>query len=536
MPPPKSPNSPTASPWGGAKRLSRGYLLRLFLASAIALFAVTPIFLHQSLESTAPAGPPQLRRWHHSTSSKQVGEKSSIETVKFELGDKEVFNFAYEDEHATNVDLPQNIGAAGRSLLLSALEPRPVWDAEIDPEYEAERCRRYFSYTNGRKHFRGNYKGRKRRRLFLGSLVADDSWHALGAIAMESYGIYTAVALVEGNRTQTGVPRKLRFVNGTSEHRILAESRLFGPDTRVAIDYFSFEGELDGGHLVREHMQRHLILDMWKRAGMTEDDVGVLTDADETPSRDFLRAVQTCEFPELNPKTQNCHTAKVIVSSKVFEGSPECMGSSRLWMHPDLILGKCIEGIGDDEFKLDVSQRQRKYAWRKKEYTDKYGNYSGWPKEKKTYPLWNAADFRRDQQGHVIMYEQVDYLPFGMGHTGFHFHNYFETTRQLRNKYTTYGHPVKGVENMTVSEMHPDLDLMVDCVLGRSTENNKHHTLSTPLEDYEGRIPIAYGLVEGYPMARHVELKSILLDDEMGHTVLWHHTNRSKDWYERIPP
>ena len=66
----------------------------------------------------------------------------------------------------------------------------------------------------------------------------------------------------------------------------------------------------------------------------------------------------------------------------VFEGSPECMTVTRDWMHPDLILGKCIEGIGDDEFKLDDSQRQRKFAWRKKPYTHKFGNYSGWPKEK----------------------------------------------------------------------------------------------------------------------------------------------------------
>ena len=49
-----------------------------------------------------------------------------------------------------------------------------------------------------------------------------------------------------------------------------------------------------------------------------------------------------------------------------------------------MILGKCIEGIGDDEFKLDVSQRQRKFAWRKKPYTEKYSNYSDWPKEKKS--------------------------------------------------------------------------------------------------------------------------------------------------------
>jgi len=39
---------------------------------------------------------------------------------------------------------------------------------------------------------------------------------------------------------------------------------------------------------------------------MMPDDVGVLTDdADETLTRDFLRAVQTCDFPYLDPEIQN---------------------------------------------------------------------------------------------------------------------------------------------------------------------------------------------------------------------------------------
>ena len=135
------------------------------------------------------------------------------------------------------------------------------------------------------------------------------------------------------------------------------------------------------------------------------------------------------------------------------------------------------------------------------------------------------------------MFEQVDYPPKGMGHTGFHFHNYFETTQQLRKKYMTYGHPVKGVKNMSVGEIHPDLDVMVDCVLGRSTANNKHNTLSTRLEDFEGRLPLAFGLVEGYTMARHFELKLILMEDERGHnTTTWHDNPKSKDWFEKIPP
>jgi hypothetical protein len=154
---------------------------------------------------------------------------------------------------------------------------------------------------------------------------------------------------------------------------------------------------------------------------------------------------------------------------------------------------------------------------------------------KPVFPLWNAADFRRDQGGFDIFFEHVDYLPLGMGHTGYHFHNYFDTTDQLRNKYMTYGHPIPDVERMSVSEIHPDLDLMVDCVLQRSTTNNKHTTLSMELKDFEGRIPIAYEL-GGYTVARHNELQMILTADAKGHNLTWHDTLKSKDWYEKIPP
>jgi len=516
------------------KGIDKISLLGTALAIGIFLFATAPIFIHHSMVHPINNAPHQFPRPH--ASSLRIGKTKSatIETIKYQLSNGEDSNFVFEDEHASNVTFPPNIGRAGRALLLRALQKRSIWDDELDPEIETDRCRKYFSYRNSTMHF-PDYKGRKRRRrVFLGSLIADDSWHALAALAIETYGIYTAVAFVEGNRTQTGSPRKLRFTPGTLEHKILVESNLFGPNTPVLMDHFSLEDDVDGGGLIREHMQRNLIIDLWKKAGMTPDDVGVLTDADETLTRDFLRAVQTCEMPQLNPETQNCHTAKVIASSQVFEGSPECMATKRKWMHPDVILGKCIEGIGDDEFKLKDSQRQRKFAWRRKPYTQKFANYSGWPKDKKTFPLWNPADFRRDQGGHEIFFEHADYLPFKMGHTGFHFHNYFGTTKQLRKKYMTYGHPVKDAEGMSVSEMHPDLDVMVDCVLGRSTTNNKHSTLNMPLKEFEGRLPIAYG-IEGYTMERHSELYKILSEDEIGHKATWHDTQKSKDWYENIP-
>ena len=74
---------------------------------------------------------------------------------------------------------------------------------------------------------------------------------------------------------------------------------------------------------------------------------------------------------------------------------------------------------------------------------------------------------------------------------------------------------------MTISEIHPDLDLFVDCVLNRNVSSNKHKTLTTRLEEFEGRIPIAY-TIDGYSLARHKEMGKILLEDELGHDQSWH--------------
>lgn len=40
---------------------------------------------------------------------------------------------------------------------------------------------------------------------------------------------------------------------------------------------------------------------------MTTEDVGVLGDADEVFSRDFLRAVQVCEVPALEYSVHRCN-------------------------------------------------------------------------------------------------------------------------------------------------------------------------------------------------------------------------------------
>ena len=86
-----------------------------------------------------------------------------------------------------------------------------------------------------------------------------------------------------------------------------------------------FRGRPD--QLGREHHQRDLIVERWKKMGMQADDIGLIADVDETPSRDFLRAVQVCDVPHFNqsgPK-RPCAIPKITTLAMVFEGGPDCI-------------------------------------------------------------------------------------------------------------------------------------------------------------------------------------------------------------------
>eukprot|EP00957_Ditylum_brightwellii_P108601 8282963-Ditylum_brightwellii.AAC.1 len=62
------------------------------------------------------------------------------------------------------------------------------------------------------------YGGRtERRRIFVGSLIADDSWHVIAANVLETYGIFHSVTFVESNRTQSFQKRELRFTPGSDD-------------------------------------------------------------------------------------------------------------------------------------------------------------------------------------------------------------------------------------------------------------------------------------------------------------------------------
>jgi hypothetical protein len=231
------------------------------------------------------------------------------------------------------------------------------------------------------------------RRIFFGSMLADENMDVIKVMAIETHGIYEVMALVESNTTYMGTPRKLRF-RGTPEADLLQHSNMFGNQTRVIVDYW-LEDMPDLKGMVREVEQRNSIVKIWKEAGMTERDVAVLADLDEIVSRDFLRALQVCDFPQLRLQRDqpSCQAPKLVLSTIQFEASPFCIKRNE-WYHPDVILvstdnrsrklliaissnvclvspsldrnkGQCIEGIGDpSERVVPLREFRRKYGGR----------------------------------------------------------------------------------------------------------------------------------------------------------------------------
>ena len=332
---------------------------------------------------------------------------------------------------------------------------------EIDNEDNKARCARYGF----------EYKPRDApRRIFFGSLIADDSLHTLLIHATETYGIYDTVSLVESNLTQTMTERPLRYSEG-SERLEFIQSGIFGSATRVHVDFF-FNDTLQVMPLLRERIQREMIIERWRENGMTTNDIGIISDIDETFSRDVLRAAQVCDIPSLRPG-QDCHTPKLIGETLIFESSPECMQKNRRWIHPDMIIGECIQGIGNATLHPLANRQLDNKGLRRRGYGQKRpSDYLDSIVESGKYPLWNAADYRETDGGQYIEWKG----PREKGRTAayvtaFHFHNFFDDFATLRNKYLTYGHPRGDAMSKPLSKLHADIDVVVRCIRDMPNSN-----------------------------------------------------------------
>jgi len=418
---------------------------------------------------------------------------------------------------------------------------------KIDQDNPYERCRRYgFRYhkqkvvdpnnnnNNNNDHTHTKFQPQRKRRLFYGSLIAEEPWELLEIVAAESFGIYTGMVLVEGNRTQNYDARPVRRANDPTQIRNL--QNLFGTQD-LQIRLYSNENPNFTG-LRREHAQRQEILRGWKEMGMLPDDVGVLADMDETFSRDFLRAVQECEdVPAFDYTRHECFTShvKIAASSRAFETSPECIQEKRSWMHPEMVMGHCMEEIGNVAVHgLAVRDGPRRAHGYGRACSHDFSKLAD-----KKHPLWNAADFRM-LCGHQI---KPLNLPRNnnnnnnnndsnglvwSNYTGFHFHNFFTSFNATRIKMYTYGHAVKARKAFAVplEDMGAnDLKLMYRCLKQIPDDNNQKWKRSLGgLNASQHPIPI-YFHDQDYVRARHEWVTNELRKDDAMVQVLQRHWN-----------
>lgn len=397
-----------------------------------------------------------------------------------------------------------------------------------------------------------------RRRIFWGSLIADDSWHVLAMAAMEYRDLLHTAVFVESNLTQSMIPRPLRF--SALRKQLLESPLLWGHQTKVHVDYFFNDDTTfyQRRHLWRENDQRQLILERWKQNGMTPHDIGFLSDVDEVASRDFLLALSTCHVPEFVPSREqpvwtmttngttkelsgrhslvpnrphDCIQPNVAASSVVFEGSPQCLQIPRRWFHPDFIIGACIQGIGSIGRRnatraQQATANQRIEDWKDHDITRM--EIESWDSRNQTIkvnvplgPLWDATDFRmmgcrRRATGMMVVKNNETKKVHRLIPTGYHFHNFFDSLQVLRRKYATYGHPKRGALEIPLEKIqHNDVGFMVDCLSGRNVSGSKwRQAMPEDWEQLAFATPVAFQRVPQYIELRHLEFQQELTQDE----------------------
>ncbi|KAL3757822.1 hypothetical protein ACHAWU_006130 [Discostella pseudostelligera] len=338
-------------------------------------------------------------------------------------------------------------------------------DNKIDVKTEKERCARYNYQISDENH-------PKRRRIFYGAMVGDDSMEVLRAVSTEAYNIFHTVSFIEGNSTHSLKPKRWKYYDPDGPSKNLNTLyQMFGPKSKVSVDYYvtSVDG-LYGGHsdLFLDFLQREGNSHRWAMNGMREDDIGIIADADETFTRDYLRAMQICDIPEFRPN-QDCLNSKVFASTMVLESSPNCITKDRRWFHPDAILGECVENVGDSslhpstkrEYKDHHGMRIHGYG-KSEDFVNNFTLYwaeNGLDPANGTYPLWTEADMKMESLG--VQPTMKDGSP-----TGYHFHNYFNSAEAIHVKYHTYGHAAHDAMEKPIWELHEDLQLAVDCANG----------------------------------------------------------------------
>ncbi|GKY93873.1 hypothetical protein MPSEU_000354200 [Mayamaea pseudoterrestris] len=369
---------------------------------------------------------------------------------------------------------------------------------EIDKDDPSTRCFRYgFTYDPAMTP----------RRIFYGTLMASEPWELFEIVAAEAHGVFSGMVLVEANRTQNFTPRTLLRM----QHKETFQ-KLFGLDNVLIVP---FVNELKRLRTIqREHAQRDEIIRGWKTLGMQRDDVGYLADADETFSRDFLRAVQTCQIELLEYEKHKCQIGASVVSAapQIYEMSPECVTvGARHWRHPDVLSGHCIEGIGDAS--------KNPIAFRREDIPFLRGNTSqvNVVNGEKYYPLYTAADLRIISGRTVETTREARLIDNDLDKfNAYHFHNFFANEQELRHKYFTYGHPDSEAMNKTMEDLHEDLAFVVGCVKNMTTKHpkSKYARVVGGYDFLQPHFRPIYFADPLYRRHRHEKVTRLVLDDK----------------------
>jgi len=453
-----------------------------------------------SSEKPKPRAPLPNRHTNRQSLTRLVFPRVTYSSIKLEqLSQHELQHGTFFfGPHSQHVQINSNYEPQWTSIQKEMIHDN--YNDTIDFKKEKERCDRY--------NFDLNLKSPlKRRRLFLGAMIASESMTVLEAVGTEAYNIFHTVSFVEGNVTQNGSPRKWKYYDPEVPPDDLNKLyQLFGPKTKVSVDYYlnNFTKNADG--MMREWLQREGITYRWARNGMREDDIGIMSDADETFSRDFLRAMQICDVPQFRPG-QNCYKPKLLSSTMVMESSPNCITKGRRWHHPDAMLGECIEQVGSLSLHPPTKREWNDRHGQRKEGYGKNFNYSLYIIEglgfNNTYPLWAASDVRENSGGNMA--NMADGSP-----TGYHFHNFYESYEDICFKYRTYGHANKHAMTIPLGGLSNDLRRAVNCAKGVGNESLNFDNSGSSV------LPI-YFTNEEFRNKRHQLWQSIVVDEEELH-------------------
>jgi hypothetical protein len=245
---------------------------------------------------------------------------------------------------------------------------------------------------------------------------------------------------------------------------------------------------------------------------MGPNDIGFISDIDEIVTRDFLRALQTCEVPQFQGNHQKCWEPKICASTVVFEGSLTCLTEDRRWHHPDFVIGECLDKIGDPQLHPPVERIEDRYTYAVD--FDKAKDLS------RPGPLWASQEIRR---GPCQMRDGK--IGDSSIRTGYHLHNFFDHVATLRNKYVTYGHPRSKFADSPLRSLEPaDIHIMLNCLTDGKNSAYFHENVKLKLRrkheagGYKSLPPyfhpIAVQVATGYTDLRHEELKKEIELDE----------------------